>query len=75
MEQVYCEARSEEVFPEVRAAAGGASDRLDMERFVRELEEDLAVVNDGAVGLARGACTRQQFAHFARIQLCWPLSS
>ena len=54
---VHNKAGTEEVVPEMRAALARATYRLDKERFVKDL------VEEGTVGLARSAYTRQGFSH------------
>ena len=51
----------------MRAPLGRASDRLRIERFVKEIEEDPSLVEGGEVGLARYTYSRQKFARFVSV--------
>ena len=58
MEGVCAEARSEEVAPEMRAAAAKACAGLEVERFVRDLGRDVCVDSYEALGAEQGAEAR-----------------
>ena len=58
MEGVYAKVRSEEVVPEMRAAAARASAGLEVERFVKDLDRDVCAEASEALGVERGAVAR-----------------
>ena len=62
MGKVRSKARSEEVLPELRAGLKRASDRLDMERFSKELKEAVTLVGENEVGWARSNYRRKWYA-------------
>ena len=66
MERLYCRVRPRVVVPEMRADLGQASDRWNLERFVKELEEDPNFVEKREAGLALCAYSRHRPAHFFR---------
>ena len=51
----YSKARSGEVAPKRKAALGAAGDRLDGERFLKDLEDSPAAVGEGGTELPRRA--------------------
>ena len=55
MEGDYSKARSGEVAPERKAALGTAGDRLDEERFLKDLEDSPAALGEGGTELLRRA--------------------
>ena len=65
MERAYKKARSEEVVPEMRASLNRASDRMELERFVKELEADAPLVEEGEVGFPNRVFARQRYANFS----------
>ena len=69
LERVYNRARSEEVVPEIRAAVARASDRPEMERFLKKLSGNLTLVEEDEDGLSRmaTACARRWFTHFSGV--------
>ena len=67
MEGDYSKARSGEVAPERKAALGTAADRLDVERFLKEVEDSPTALRDGGIGWIRRACSRRCVARSARV--------
>ena len=67
MERLHSEARPKEGTQKMRAASGRASGRLDIQRFVEELQEDPTLVEEREVRLARSAYSRQWQSHFVRV--------
>ena len=57
-ERVYNKSRYEESAPEMRAALARASDQQDMERIVKDFEDDSTWVEEGEVGLPRSTYAR-----------------
>ena len=58
MEGVYTKTRSEEVAPEMRAAAAKECAGLEVERFVKDLGRDVCVEASEALGAEQGAEAR-----------------
>ena len=77
MEKVHSKDRSVGVAPEMRVAGKGENDGLDVERFVKDLEEVVTAVGENEEGLSRSVYTPQWFAHFSRALdfLSWSRSS
>ena len=65
--KVYRKAHSEKVAPEMRVASKRASDRLEVDRYVQDLEESGALANEDKVGLSLPVYRRQLYAHFTRV--------
>ena len=58
MEGVYARARSEEVIPEMRSAVAKACARLEVERFVRDLDHVICAESSELLGAGQGAEAR-----------------
>ena len=66
MDRVYNKARSKGVGPEVRAAMARASVRMETERFLKELDDDLTLVDEGEVGSPGSPYARRWLTHCSR---------
>ena len=65
MERIHSKVRSEEAARGVRAGVARASDREEMEDFLKELEFDLTFVGEGRIGLPRSSYARRWFGRFS----------
>ena len=67
MAEVCSKVRPAELLPEMCAAAARASGRMEMEDFLRELENNPTFAGNGDVGLPRSTFSRRCLTRFTRV--------